>query len=143
MLSRPRSAADIKRKASGPLPPRKRARLWGLLLAAVLLVGLPVPILLLRHLYTQPARMPYRPQFITFGDSITQKGFSSPSGWTAALAEAYQRRADVVNRGYSGYNTNWALQLLDKVFPPAGCSGVRLATVWFGANDAALPNRTR
>lgn len=40
------------------------------------------------------------PQFVTFGDSITQRGFAP--GWTSALADAYQRRADVVNRGYSG-----------------------------------------
>lgn len=88
---------------------------------------------------------PYRPQFVTFGDSITQRGFAP--GWTGALADAYQRRADVVNRGYSGYNTRWALQLLDRVFPPpepaaaAAAPPPRLVTIFFGANDAALPER--
>ncbi|KAL4445884.1 hypothetical protein ABPG77_009083 [Micractinium sp. CCAP 211/92] len=83
-----------------------------------------------------------RPTFVTFGDSITQRGFAP--GWTSALADAYQRRADVINRGYSGYNSRWALQLLPKVFPaPAGPGSPpppALATVWFGANDAALPD---
>jgi lysophospholipase L1-like esterase len=82
-----------------------------------------------------------RPQFVTFGDSITQRGFSA--GWTSLLADAYQRRADVINRGYSGYNSRWALQLLDHVFPQptAALPPPRLATVFFGANDAALPDR--
>ena len=45
-------------------------------------------------------------------------------------------------RGYSGYNTAWALHLLAKVFsegmrPPA------LVTVFFGANDAVLKGRIR
>lgn len=82
-----------------------------------------------------------RPQFVTFGDSITQRGFAP--GWTGLLADAYQRRADVINRGYSGYNSRWALQLLDRVFPEptAAAPPPRLATVFFGANDAALPDR--
>ncbi|KAI3438645.1 hypothetical protein D9Q98_001067 [Chlorella vulgaris] len=82
-----------------------------------------------------------RPQFVTFGDSITQRGFEP--GWGSLLANAYQRRADVVSRGYSGYNSRWALQLLDAVFPQpsAAAPPPRLATVFFGANDAALPDR--
>ena len=78
-----------------------------------------------------------RPVFVTFGDSITQRGFAP--GWSSQLADAYQRRVDVINRGYSGYNSRWAVQLLDRVFPPA--APPQLATVWFGANDAALPDR--
>jgi lysophospholipase L1-like esterase len=81
-----------------------------------------------------------RPQFVLFGDSITQRAFS-PGGWASALADAYTRRVDIVNRGYSGYNSRWALTLLDYVFPPAASADARLATVFFGANDAALPDR--
>jgi lysophospholipase L1-like esterase len=84
---------------------------------------------------------PLRPYFVTFGDSITQRGFAP--GWTGQLADAYQRRADVINRGYSGYNSRWALQLLPRVFPqPApGSPAPRLVTIFFGANDAALPDQ--
>eukprot|EP00887_Chlorella_sp_A99_P005674 scaffold1.g5674.t1 len=85
-----------------------------------------------------------RPSIVLFGDSITQKGFGL-GGWAAALANQYQRRADVINRGYNGYNTRWALNILDRVLPP-GCGaaspGVSLAVIWFGANDAALPDLT-
>lgn len=141
-----------------------------------------------------------RPQFVTFGDSITQRGFA-PS-WTGQLADAYQRRADVANRGtraldggrgrageglgiqpadwqqqnrapaahrrwphnrsrpglplaqppypappfagYSGYNSRWALHLMHKIFPLDAAAPLpppRLVTVFFGANDAALPDR--
>lgn len=59
-----------------------------------------------------------RPAFLLFGDSITQRG-GAVGGWAARLAERYTRRADVVNRGYSGYNTAWATHLLPLVFPQA------------------------
>lgn len=80
-----------------------------------------------------------RPQWVLFGDSITQRAFS-PGGWAGLLADAYQRKVDVVNRGYSGYNTRWAVQLLPHLFPE-GAPPPQLATVFFGANDAALPDR--
>lgn len=73
-----------------------------------------------------------------FGDSLTQLSFC-PGGWGARLADALQRRADVLNRGLSGYNTEWAKLLL-----PQSVSDTRKAgppdavTVFFGANDSAL-----
>lgn len=95
--------------------------------------------LLASTLLTHAAAM--RPTFVCFGDSITQRGFAP--GWTGMLADAYQRKADVVNRGYSGYNTRWALQLLPRVFPEPlpGGEPPALVTLFFGANDAALPDR--
>jgi hypothetical protein len=53
----------------------------------------------------------------------------------------------VVLRGYSGYNTRWALKVLGRVFPVSqgGDGGTETApialTVFFGANDACRPNR--
>lgn len=53
----------------------------------------------------------------------------------------------MVLRGYSGYNTRWALKVLDRVFhvSQGGDSGTETApialTVFFGANDACLPSR--
>lgn len=81
-----------------------------------------------------------RPKFVLFGDSITQHSFG-PGGWGAALQHEYARKADVVLRGYSGYNTRWALLLLDHIFPKNGAEAPALVTVFFGANDAALPER--
>ena len=54
-------------------------------------------------------------------------------------------QVDVVLRGYSGYNTRWALKVLERVFPEAEGGGdgapVAAVTVFFGANDATLPDR--
>jgi isoamyl acetate esterase len=72
-----------------------------------------------------------RTKIVLWGDSLTQIGFE---GWAAQLANRYQRRADIVNRGMSGYNTSWFLLL-----PEERLDNVALCTIWFGANDASLP----
>mmetsp|Transcript_88849 Transcript_88849/g.176678 ORF Transcript_88849/g.176678 Transcript_88849/m.176678 type:complete len:278 (-) Transcript_88849:73-906(-) len=77
-----------------------------------------------------------RAQILLFGDSITQQSFSV-GGWGARLADRYQRRAHVLNLGYSGYNTRWALELLPLLFDVPDASSVRLVTIFFGANDAS------
>ncbi|KAL3820364.1 hypothetical protein ACJIZ3_006269 [Penstemon smallii] len=86
-----------------------------------------------------------RPKIYLFGDSITEESFSD-GGWGSSLANHFSRTGDVVLRGYSGYNTTWALKVKEKVFPPpssdGGAGGDPLAvTVFFGANDACLPDR--
>lgn len=89
-----------------------------------------------------------RPSIILFGDSITQQGFSGSTtttspGWVSLLSNAYARRADVLNRGYSGYNTRHALDILPSVFGSNDGSkpddDVLMVTVFFGANDSSLP----
>ncbi|KAF7092941.1 hypothetical protein CFC21_095384 [Triticum aestivum] len=81
-----------------------------------------------------------RPRLVLFGDSITEQSFR-PGGWGAALADTYSRKADVVVRGYGGYNSRWALFLIQRIFPLVGLPPVA-TTIFFGANDAALPGRT-
>ncbi|KAK4589722.1 hypothetical protein RGQ29_020336 [Quercus rubra] len=82
-----------------------------------------------------------RPKIYLFGDSITEFSFDE-GGWGASLANHFARTVDVVLRGYGGYNTRWALQVLEKVFPRVEGGGEPLAvTVFFGANDACLPDR--
>ncbi|KAL1327236.1 hypothetical protein HN51_037306 [Arachis hypogaea] len=87
-----------------------------------------------------------RPRIYLLGDSITEESFSE-GGWGASLANHFCRMVDVVLRGYSGYNTRWALKVLEKVFPEAppsqgdGDAPVAAVTVFFGANDATLPDR--
>ncbi|XP_057951509.1 GDSL esterase/lipase At5g62930 isoform X2 [Malania oleifera] len=82
-----------------------------------------------------------RPQIVLFGDSITEQSFRS-GGWGSALAETYSRKADVVVRGYGGYNTRWALFLLHHIFPMSSTKPPIATTIFFGANDAALLGRT-
>ncbi|CAI9118208.1 OLC1v1019743C1 [Oldenlandia corymbosa var. corymbosa] len=78
-----------------------------------------------------------RPQIVLFGDSITQQSFSS-GGWGASLADTYARKADIMNRGYGGYNSRWALFLLHHLFPLGSATPPVATTIFFGANDAAL-----
>ncbi|XP_078169159.1 SGNH hydrolase-type esterase superfamily protein isoform X2 [Carex rostrata] len=85
--------------------------------------------------------VPVRPQMVLFGDSITEQSFR-PGGWGAALADSYSRKADIVVRGYGGYNTRWALFLLHQIFPLTGSTSPPVAvTIFFGANDAVLLGR--
>ena len=93
-----------------------------------------------------------------YGDSITEQGYTS--SWVSRVASYYGRRADVYNRGLSGYNTTWLLQVMqdpayrDVMFPPqvvpaaataedggdlAKDNKVLLVTIFFGANDANKP----
>ena len=77
----------------------------------------------------------FRESIVCFGDSITQHGYCA-HGWVAQLAEAYRRRADVFNRGFSGYNTRYASEMARIVLAPPPRAHL-LTTVFFGANDAA------
>jgi isoamyl acetate esterase len=79
---------------------------------------------------------PNRPIAVVFGDSITQQGFSAEkSGWVSLLADYWTRKVDVINRGYSGYNSRLGLQMVRDVVSPLQPAFV---TVFFGANDACF-----
>ncbi|KAI4374147.1 hypothetical protein MLD38_012176 [Melastoma candidum] len=89
-----------------------------------------------------PSLSTMRPKIVIFGDSITEASFCG-GGWGASLAHHFSRSADVVLRGYDGYNTRWALKVMDRVFPldRDGVEGALMAvTIFFGANDACLPD---
>lgn len=74
-------------------------------------------------------------KLLLLGDSLTQTSFE---GWGGMLANLYQRRADVLNRGMSGYNTRWYIKYAQDngVWDEPG--RVVLVTIFFGANDATL-----
>ncbi|XP_010277729.1 PREDICTED: GDSL esterase/lipase At5g45920-like [Nelumbo nucifera] len=89
-----------------------------------------------------------RPKIVLFGDSITEESFGD-GGWGASLAHHFARTVDVVLRGYSGYNTRWALHVAERVFPAAteaegggGREAPLAVAVFFGANDASLSDRS-
>ncbi|ORZ28748.1 SGNH hydrolase-type esterase domain-containing protein [Lobosporangium transversale] len=57
-------------------------------------------------------------QFILFGDSITQYSFDvNQRGYGSQLAHLFQRRLDVINRGFSGYTSEQAIHLLPQFLP--------------------------
>ncbi|KAJ2402194.1 isoamyl acetate-hydrolyzing esterase [Coemansia sp. RSA 2559] len=80
---------------------------------------------------------------VCFGDSLTQHGWDvTKHGWTAQLAQTYLRKLDIVNRGFSGYNSRHGRILLPQILPPEDSkaenngSQLRLLTILFGSNDA-------
>ncbi|KAK6442068.1 hypothetical protein LTR95_001687 [Oleoguttula sp. CCFEE 5521] len=81
-------------------------------------------------------------QIILFGDSITQQSFAQDNGFAfgAELSNAYVRRLDVINRGHSGYNTEQALKVLSQIIPSTTHPNIRFLALFFGANDARLPD---
>lgn len=91
-----------------------------------------------------------RPSLVLFGDSLTELAFGATTvgdesvGWASLLASSYSRRADVLNRGYRGYTTEMALQILPQVFTDDLCrSNVLFCTVFLGANDCVLQTDPR
>ncbi|KAK4456180.1 SGNH hydrolase-type esterase domain-containing protein [Podospora aff. communis PSN243] len=83
------------------------------------------------------------PQIVLFGDSLFQGAIEVADGFSfmAALQSQVKRRFDVINRGFSGYNTSNALKVLPDIFPPAAPGGPKLECLFilFGANDACVP----
>jgi hypothetical protein len=53
----------------------------------------------------------------------------------------FPSQADVLNRGFGGYNTRWAMHLVDEILMTNNAADIRLLTVLLGANDAAHPDR--
>ncbi|GLT37604.1 hypothetical protein SLA2020_119120 [Shorea laevis] len=82
---------------------------------------------------------PSRPLFVLFGSSIVQFSYSN-QGWAAILADIYARKADIVLRGYAGWNSRRALQVLDQVFPMNAAVQPSLVIVYFGGNDSMKPD---
>ncbi|PRQ42947.1 putative SGNH hydrolase-type esterase domain-containing protein [Rosa chinensis] len=82
---------------------------------------------------------PIRPQFVLFGSSIVQFSFSN-GGWGAILADIYSRKADILVRGYAGWNSRNGLQALEQVFPKDASIQPSLVIVYFGGNDSMLPD---
>ncbi|KAA3454103.1 GDSL esterase/lipase CPRD49 [Gossypium australe] len=78
---------------------------------------------------------PVRPQFVLFGSSIVQLSFSN-GGWGAILADVYARKADILLRGYFGWNSRRAIQVLDHVFPKDASTQPELIITYFGGNDS-------
>lgn len=82
---------------------------------------------------------PQRPKFVLFGSSIVQFSYSH-EGWGAILTDLYSRKADIMLRGYSGWNSRRALQVLEQVFPKDEAVQPSLVIVYFGGNDSAKPH---
>jgi len=97
-----------------------------------------------------------RPAIFLLGDSLVQFSFgrNGQVGWGGLLSQAYQRRADVFNRGFQGYTTGDILHnvLPNLLMPSASVDSkkgkfqevpVLFWVIFWGANDATLTSGRR
>jgi lysophospholipase L1-like esterase len=76
-------------------------------------------------------------EIVLIGDSITQFGSSLDyTGWVLLLTQKQLRKRQVLNHGYSGYNTAWIKQILPQILHSS--QRPKLYTLFLGANDACL-----
>jgi len=79
------------------------------------------------------------PKVLLLGDSLTQFSFCE-GGWGARVADYFQRKCDVVNRGFSGYTSAFNKLILPKILKcdnnPKG--SIVAVTVLLGSNDSVL-----
>ncbi|TRY70956.1 hypothetical protein TCAL_12829 [Tigriopus californicus] len=78
------------------------------------------------------------PRIVLIGDSLTQFGFSTDGCWASMVANHFQRRCDVINRGFSGYTTNTLRQIFPRAITKDCLSGAKAVTLFIGANDSAI-----
>ena len=77
-----------------------------------------------------------RPRVVCLGDSITQRGHDvTTGGWLSLLQSQLCRSVDLVNRGFSGYNTDWLLAEFDTI--KSDFAAAALVVILMGANDSA------
>ncbi|PHH61104.1 hypothetical protein CDD81_766 [Ophiocordyceps australis] len=82
------------------------------------------------------------PQVVLLGDSLLQRSVDLDQGFSfqAALQSHCIRRLDVVNRGFSGWNTSNVVKYLDTIIPKPTESTpkMRYIIILLGANDAVV-----
>lgn len=82
------------------------------------------------------------PQFVLLGDSLIQNSGRLVDGFSfqSSIYGLVERRLDVVNRGFSGWNTKNTVQYLDELFPAptADAPKIKYLLILLGANDAVL-----
>lgn len=77
------------------------------------------------------------PRITLFGDSITRYSMDPQNGcWAAYLYHELSSYFQIDVKGFSGYTTKWALELVPKLFTKAYLQSVELFVIFFGHNDA-------
>lgn len=85
------------------------------------------------------SRSLYHRKIVLLGDSITFESFY-PNGWGNLLAKYYLRNADVLNRGFNGWNSRWMLQAIQRILPSKDVwfnHDVIMVVIYLGCNDAS------
>ena len=77
---------------------------------------------------------------LLIGDSATELSFDGYSNWGALLSNKLVRVADVINRGFVGYNTRWYKSIIRTVIGEWPPNTVSCVVLNFGMIDAAAPD---
>ena len=75
-------------------------------------------------------------KLIILGDSNTQFG-NGESAWISKISDLLQRKCDVINRGFSGYNTDQIKTILPKILKEFEPHYVCGCVIMLGTNDSA------
>jgi len=78
------------------------------------------------------------PNVLLIGDSLTQQGYSNSGKWVSLLANLFQRKCDVINRGFSGYTTRSLKHLLPAIVTESLAHDNIATVICLGANDSNL-----
>ena len=76
------------------------------------------------------------------GDSNTQYGYSKEGKWVSMLSDLLQRQCDVINRGFSGYNSTHMRKMIVEIFEEFDVNDIAGVVVLLGSNDATHPDNT-
>ena len=79
-------------------------------------------------------------KLILIGDSNTQFGYGKEGAWVSLVSEMLQRKCDVINRGFSGYNTQNIRKFLPNILKEFDSNSICGIIVFLGTNDSALKN---
>ena len=80
-------------------------------------------------------------KFIALGDSNTQMGFSQ-SHWLSRIGNMFERKLDVINRGFSGYNSEHIRYFMNEIFSEFDPKSIGGITILLGTNDSADKTNT-
>jgi len=83
------------------------------------------------------------PNILLLGDSLSQRGFSPEGKWVSKLANHLSGKCDVINRGFSGYNTRMLAHFLptSDIVHPDMVKRNMATLVFLGANDSVEPDQ--
>jgi lysophospholipase L1-like esterase len=80
-------------------------------------------------------------KFIALGDSNTEMGFGETQ-WLNKIANMFERKLDVINRGFSGYNSKHIRYFLKDIFDEFDIGSITGVTILLGTNDSTNKTNT-
>ena len=80
-------------------------------------------------------------KFIDLGDSNTQMGYGD-SQWVSRIGWMFERKLDVINRGFSGYNSEHVRYFLKEIIDEFDVKSIAGMTILLGTNDSQNKSNT-